>query len=226
MWISVLMSAYRTHLWVQEAIQSTLDAILPEGAELRLLCAIDGPDPATLDAARQVVDERLRIVQLKENVGTYIAKNTLIPLMDKRTTHVAIMDSDDVTVKTRWLHTVPLLKRAGLVGGLAQNFPGRRHYAGTRVPFNPTIIMHKWVLDKLGGWDAVRYSGDVDFYYRAKKANVPMAVTKYTVLMRRKHDHNLTTILPHKHPDRVVYEQAAKKRTDYIINPQKGVICE
>jgi hypothetical protein len=75
--ISLFVPAYRAERWIQECADSLLTQKLPAGWQLELLIGVDGC-PATLKAALEIDDPRVGIVEMAENVGTYVTLNTLL----------------------------------------------------------------------------------------------------------------------------------------------------
>ena len=61
--------------------------------DFEIVVVIDGPDPETNEALRQLRDERLRIVHLGENVGGSEARN--IGVRFARGKWIALLDDDD-----------------------------------------------------------------------------------------------------------------------------------
>jgi len=99
--LSVIMAAYKTVPWVEEAVKSCLNQELPAGWSMELLIGVDGC-PDTLEAilgSEIMQDSRLCVFELDRNYGTYIAANTLVQHCQGE--FVTRFDSDDVMLPTR-----------------------------------------------------------------------------------------------------------------------------
>ena len=74
----------------ERAVRSALAQDFPD---FEIVVVIDGPDPETSEAMRLIKDDRLRVVELKENAGGSEARN--IGVRFARGNWVAFLDDDD-----------------------------------------------------------------------------------------------------------------------------------
>ena len=88
--VSVVIPTHGRPQWVVCAVKS---ALAQSYATLEVIVVVDGPDPNTADGLRGIHDERLRVIELSENVGGAEARN--IGVREARGEWVAFLDDDD-----------------------------------------------------------------------------------------------------------------------------------
>ncbi len=172
---SVLMSIYHKEnaQHFQEAMNSIWDNQTVKPNEIILV--EDGPLTPELDAEiirwQNKLTSALRIITLKSNVGTGKAKN--IGLQKCNYKYIAIMDTDDLSVSTRFEMQLNYLEKhpeVVLIGGQIIEFEGRPEnilskksvplnqdeiitFAKKRSPFNhPATMYRRDVIQALGGY--------------------------------------------------------------------------
>ncbi|MCK6548979.1 glycosyltransferase [Myxococcota bacterium] len=207
--VSVLMTAWKTAPWIEQAMRSALDQSLPAGWQLELLVATDGCAEST-EAARCVRDHRVSIVELASNGGTYRALNTLLTLA--RGEVIAILDSDDVACPGRLERQLAALEaEASLdyVGGQVLQtdsdlsgatplapFPTDPRGAFTRgrpaMSCHGTLTARRTLYDRLGGYDDTRIGGDWELVLRALAIGARGRNLPSVELLRRRHPAQLT----------------------------------
>ena len=207
--VSVLMTAYRTPRWVGEAIRSVLRQRLPAGWRLELLVAVDGC-AESLRVVQAVDDERLVLVELERNGGTYRALNTL--LRYARGDVIAVHDSDDVAAQGRLHGPLQYLQHepgVDLVGaqyvrtdeagthlGPPSSLPFDVSGAYQRGAISPvchgTLTARRRVYDAVGGYDDTRLGGDWELVLRALALGVSGVNLPEVLLLRRQHPGQLT----------------------------------
>ena len=172
--VSVLMTAYNAAGRLQAAMRSVLDQTW---RNLELIVVDDASDDDTLPQAQALArtDERVRVLRLPRNAGTYVAKH--VALQHARGEFVTCHDSDDWSLPAKIERQVaPLLKDRRLVASTScwvriqddgtyyarQVFPLRR--------LNPSSLLFRRepVLSRAGAWDPVRTGADSEFLERLK----------------------------------------------------------
>ncbi len=207
--LSVLMSAWRSAAWVEQAMHSVLDQRLPPGWTIELLVAVDACPPTAI-AARRVHDARVTVVELAENGGTYRALNTLLALA--RGELVAVLDSDDVALEGRFARQIAALEaEPGLdyVGGQIARTDARLERPEAMPPYpaapaeafaqhkpamscHGTLTTRRSFYDRLGGYDDTRVGGDWELMLRALALGMRGRNLPSIDIHRRQHDDQLT----------------------------------
>lgn len=172
--VSILMTAYN----IGERISSAINSILNQTYEnIELIIVNDCSTDNTIEIIRnwEKKDSRIKVIDLKKNVGTYVAKN--IALLKSKGEYITCHDSDD------WSHPVkierqilPLIENRNLVATISSwiriddfgNYYARPVHPIARI--NPSSLMFrkKIVLEKAGLWDSVRTGADSEFIARLK----------------------------------------------------------
>ena len=172
--VTVIMTTFNTGKRVNVAIESILSQTY-ENIELTVV------DDASSDDTVQIInkwiekDKRVKLLQLPQNVGTYVAKN--IALLQANGKFITCHDSDD------WSHPLkiekqvkPLLKSHRLVATISSwvRLSDRGEYYARPVhPLmrqNPSSLMFRRekVLKQAGIWDTVRTGADSEYIARLK----------------------------------------------------------
>jgi glycosyltransferase involved in cell wall biosynthesis len=86
---AIIPTRNRPHL-VLAAIHSVLTQTMPD---LEVVVVVDGPDHETVEALKQIGDERVRVIPLPESVGGCEARNT--GAREARSPWIALLDDDD-----------------------------------------------------------------------------------------------------------------------------------
>jgi glycosyltransferase involved in cell wall biosynthesis len=95
--VSAIMPTYNKARWLQQAIDSVLEQTF---TDWELIIVDDGSTDATADVLARCTDQRITIVRLAENVGRARARNVALQLARGR--YIAICDSDDISMPTRF----------------------------------------------------------------------------------------------------------------------------
>jgi glycosyltransferase involved in cell wall biosynthesis len=95
--VSAIMCAYNTAPYIGAAIDSLLAQTLPNW---ELIVVDDGSTDSTPDVLKQYVDPRIRTIRCDRNRGRSIARNLAVE--QARGRYIAICDSDDISVPTRF----------------------------------------------------------------------------------------------------------------------------
>ncbi|MBC8255193.1 MAG: glycosyltransferase family 2 protein [Ardenticatenia bacterium] len=88
--VSVIIPTINRPKLVVRAVRSALDQTLEA---IEVIVVVDGPDEATLQALKQIIDSRLRVKPLPQNVGQGAAQ--MAGVRQARGTWVAFLDDDD-----------------------------------------------------------------------------------------------------------------------------------
>ena len=102
--VSAIMPTYNKARWLQQAIDSVRDQTF---TDWELIIVDDGSTDETADVLARCTDQRIRIVRLAENVGRARARN--VALQVARGRYIAICDSDDISMPTRFDEHVAFL---------------------------------------------------------------------------------------------------------------------
>ncbi|QEP42027.1 glycosyltransferase family 2 protein [Ectothiorhodospiraceae bacterium BW-2] len=171
--ISVIMPVHNG----ADRIITAISAVLQQSwRNLELIVVDDNSSDATVAVVQQLAahDSRLKLIQLKQNSGPYVARNRALALAkgDFITTH----DSDD------WSHPQKLQRQMEqllhndqlqAVGSYWVRVDSQLNFRHNW-RLNPTLIHQSYVsliyrrsaLQQLGGWDSVRVSADSELLRR------------------------------------------------------------
>ncbi|CAA6824528.1 MAG: Glycosyltransferase [uncultured Sulfurovum sp.] len=172
--ITIIMTTYKTGDRADVAIESILKQSYQN---IELIVVDDASDDETPLVVKEWMrrDNRVRLIQLKRNVGTYVAKN--IALVQAKGKYITCHDSDD------WSHPLkierqvrPLIRSWYLVATISswvRLSDDGTYYARPVHPLmrqNPSSLMFKKdiVLKKAGIWDCVRTGADSEYIARLK----------------------------------------------------------
>lgn len=172
--VSVLMTSYNIGERINTAIKSILDQSY---SNLELIIIDDASKDNTQDIIKkwQQRDKRIKFISLKNNVGTYIAKN--IGLLKSNGQFITCHDSDD------WSHPlkierqiVPLLKNHRLIATISDwvriddfgNYYARPVHPLARINPSSLLFRKNEVLKEAGIWDCVRTGADSEYIARLK----------------------------------------------------------
>ncbi len=170
--VSILVTAYNTGSYICAALESLLNQTY-RNLEIIVVDDCSSDDTPGMIAGIAAHEDRVKLVRLKNNVGTFIAKS--IGLQHAKGAFVTCHDSDD------WAHperlarqVIPLLQNDKLVATTSQwlrvrddgFFYARAVYPMSRLNPASPLFRRKIVKDTMGMWDAVRTGADSEFYTR------------------------------------------------------------
>lgn len=182
--VTVLMTTYRTGARAEAAIASVL-AQSYRHLELIVVDDASGDDTPGRVRAWTARDDRVRLIELPRNVGTYAAK--LIGMAQASGEFVTCHDSDDWSHPEKLSRQVaPLLADARLVCTVSNYlrmqddgvFYARAVHPLMRMNPSSALFRRKPVLDQAGAWDCVRTGADSEFLARLKLVFGSRAVRK------------------------------------------------
>jgi glycosyltransferase involved in cell wall biosynthesis len=135
--VSVILPVHNRADVLARAIQSVVDQRL---ADWQLIVVDDGSTDGSLAAAKRFGDERIKIVELKQNRGGNIARNEGIRAA--RAPLIAFLDSDDAYLPEKLERTVAIFEAKPQLDLLVDSFvkvqpPGSRR--GRVVRKNPVV---------------------------------------------------------------------------------------
>ncbi|KAB0622531.1 glycosyltransferase family 2 protein [Castellaniella defragrans] len=181
--VTVLMTSFNAGTRLSAAIESALRQTY-EDLEVIVVDDASGDDTPDLIQAWADRDPRVRMVRLRHNVGTYLAKS--IGLSHARGEFVTCLDSDD------WSHPLklefqmaPLLRDENLIA--TTSCAVRIHDDGSintsshadPVHFNYSSLLFRRarVLRETGAWDCgVRMGADAEFFWRLRLVYGPQSI--------------------------------------------------
>jgi glycosyltransferase involved in cell wall biosynthesis len=102
--VSAIMATYNKGPWVAQAIDSLLAQTF---TDWELILVNDASTDETAEVLARYSDPRIRIHELKENVGRARARNVALGLAQGR--YIAVCDSDDISMPTRFDEHVTFL---------------------------------------------------------------------------------------------------------------------
>ncbi|MEV0898982.1 glycosyltransferase family A protein [Actinoplanes sp. NPDC049802] len=173
--VTVVVTAYRPGPGLLTAVRSVAAQSWPD---LEIIVVDDASPPehdATLAAAEDL-DPRVRLIRLRENGGTYAARNA--GLEAARGDFVTFQDSDDWSHPRRIeLQLRPLLDDPALVASTSEGIsvtdrlvmtrPGIRR---GRVNVSSLLFRRDPVIQRIGWFDEVRKAADSEFLERIQTA--------------------------------------------------------
>lgn len=189
--LAVIIAAYRASPWLEACLDSVREAASRRAmyapVEIRL-----GIDACEATAA---TCERLGLPYwwARENVGTYVLRNSLVGLQFAVDAYV-MFDADDV------------MRRDALVV-MGHALDDGRHLVGpSRFDCSPDLVamgqrqryvngvcaISDYAWTKLGGYRTERYGADADFIERARLAGLSVHVIEDALYYRRIHPASLT----------------------------------
>lgn len=169
--VSVVMTTFNSRAWLKRAIESVL---LQTWRNLELLiiddASMDGSARMALDYAGR--NPRVRVFSMRENWGTYRAKNVGIFYANGEV--LTFMDSDDYSTPSRLEAQLEQLRRAGIVASTCDY--ERRDEEG-QIVLNQglrqrqaliSLMIKREVVDEIGWFHDVRTSADDEFFERIR----------------------------------------------------------
>ncbi|HEY0530640.1 MAG TPA: glycosyltransferase family A protein [Actinoplanes sp.] len=218
--VSVVITAYRP----DQGLLTAVSSILAQSWANVEIVVVDDASPPAYDGvlARAIaLGERIRLVKLTENSGTYAARNAGLDAAGGE--FVAFQDSDDWSHPRRIeLQVEPLLADRRLVAttsdGLAVTDQLLLTRPGVRSGrFNPSSLLFRRsvVMNRIGYFDRVRKAADSEYIGRVQATFGPRAVrhleSAYPLALIRLSAGSLSRseIKPHwMHPGRTAYSSA------------------
>ncbi|MGB3424336.1 MAG: glycosyltransferase family 2 protein [Castellaniella sp.] len=181
--VTVLMTSFNAGARISSAIDSVLRQTY---GNLELIVVDDASSDGTPEVIQAWMDRdpRVRMVRLRNNVGTYLAKS--IGLRHARGEFVTCQDSDDWSHPLKLeLQVVPLLRDEALIAttscGVRVHDDGSinssSHADLVHCNYSSLLFRKAKVLRETGTWDCgVRMSADTEFFWRLRLIYGPRSI--------------------------------------------------
>lgn len=194
---TVIMAAYNTEEYIEEAIDSILQQSYKN---FELLIVEDASTDGTLDVIKKYTDSRIRLIKNAENLGQTKCLN--IGIREASGKYILIMDSDDIALPDRLKIQIEFMEQNPEIvaaGSWLKGF-GKKNYVLQTPPehdeirallvlgnvvANTTFIIRKSILDTYDVQynESIRYAQDYYFIEemstRGKIAVIPQVLMKY-----------------------------------------------
>ena len=190
--VSIVMPTYNPGSEILTAIRSL---ILQTYTNLEILVVDDGSnDNQSLNLLNEIekLDERVRVLHLENNCGTYIARN--IGMQQAKGRYITFHDSDDYSMPRKIERSVSELESDAqftsvLTNSLLVNDQlifSRTGYRANKVNLS-SIMFDRKVLDEVGYFEPLRKAADTEFISRLSDTlqSKPAVVTEFLSLVRR-----------------------------------------
>lgn len=194
--VTILMPSHNNEPWLTRALHAALSQ---QGVEVEVILIDDGSTDGSVKCAHQIARTapNLKVISLLRNFGCYYARN--VGLMHATGDFVTILDTDDIMPPDRIARQLDALKAA--TGVVACRCQQRRWTPDYTMPVSElkygenSLLWRRDVLNRMGAYDSVRYSGDGEFRFRLEKTYGVAAVLKMPdeVYFTRTLDNSLTT---------------------------------
>jgi len=173
--VSVVVTAYRPDQGLLTAVRSIL---AQSWANVEIVIVDDASPPEYDDLLRRAVGlgERIRLIKLPVNAGTYAARNAGLDASGGE--FATFQDADDWSHPSRLeLQVKPLLEDRGLVATTSDGLAVTDQLVLTRPGvrsgrFNPSslLVRRSVVMQRIGYFDRVRKAGDSEYIGRIQAA--------------------------------------------------------
>ena len=174
--VSVIIPTFGGGARIKTALASLLNQTW---TNIEVLIVDDGSATEELKQLREVVaayDERVRLIELDENSGAYVARNTA--LRQARGKFITVHDDDD------WSHPQKLqiqaeylLNNPSVAACFTMHVRADENVKFLRINKSPQLVQKNlsslmfrdWVFDQFGTWQNVNRGGDAEFYDRLRR---------------------------------------------------------
>jgi glycosyltransferase involved in cell wall biosynthesis len=199
--ISVIISAWQTEAWVEDAVRSVLAQDLPDGWKIEVLLGTDGCESTKVACEPLYADDRVGIVHFDENRGSPVVFNDLLSICSGEL--VSRHDADDLMlpgrlsliikafedqnvdlVNTFWIDGPEGDSRPAKVkGGNSKEFP--------QPPANGVWTWRREAIERLGAFDDWRVAEDAELLMQADLAEMKREVIPQPLYFRRRHANSI-----------------------------------
>lgn len=168
--VPILMPSHNNEQWLTRALHSALSQ---EGVEVEVVMIDDGSTDGSVRLARQIAQTapNLKVISLLRNFGCYYARN--IGVMYSEGAFITILDTDDIMAPDRIARQLDALK--AVPDAVACRCQQRRWTPDYSIPISElkhgenSLIWRREVIERIGWYDTVRYSGDAEFRMRLQR---------------------------------------------------------
>nr|APW29086.1 capsular polysaccharide biosynthesis protein Cps16A [Actinobacillus pleuropneumoniae] len=168
------MTTFNSEKWIEWSINSLLSQTY---SNIEIIIIDDSSTDSTISIIEKLKrkSDKIKLIKLSKNVGTYVAKNIGISLAKGE--FITCQDSDDWAHPQKiMLQIYPLLENPNLVVTFSQWFriynDGKAYARGvfplTRLNPSSALFRKDIVIEKIGLWDCVRTGADSEFNARLK----------------------------------------------------------
>ena len=174
--VTVVMTTYNSSI----TLQTALDSILVQSyRNLEIIIVDDASSDETVSMIKNYIqkDDRIKLISLNTNVGTYVAKN--IALKVAKGKFITCHDSDDFShISKIEKQVLPLINNDKLIATISNwiriddngNYYTRHLYPFTRLNLSSLMFRREDIATKIGFYDSVRTGADSEFLARLKLA--------------------------------------------------------
>ncbi|MGC0250372.1 glycosyltransferase [Pseudactinotalea sp. Z1748] len=194
--VSVVMTSFRPDRALRTAVASILNQTW-HNIELLIIDDSSPPEFQPLLRELESIDERIQVINLPENVGTYAARN--VGLREAGGTFITGSDSDDWSHPQRIeLQLAPMLKHPDITSTASRAFPVSEKLQNFRVGHRPSkvnvssLMIRRSVLDVVGEYDRSRKAADSEYMERVGRASVPTHLVEEPLALIRIKDGSLS----------------------------------
>jgi glycosyltransferase involved in cell wall biosynthesis len=190
--VSIVMPTFNPGSEILTAIRSL---ILQTYTSLEILVVDDGSDDnESLRLLNEIekLDQRVRVLHLENNFGTYVARN--IGMQQAQGRYITFHDSDDFSMPRKIERSVSKLESDGqftsvLTNSLLVNDQlifSRTGYRANKVNLS-SIMFDRKILEQVGYFEPLRKAADTEFISRLSDIlqSKPAVVTEFLSLVRR-----------------------------------------
>ncbi|MCD0444353.1 glycosyltransferase [Glycomyces sp. A-F 0318] len=173
--VTVIITTFRRGLPLLTSLRSVLRQTWTN-IEVLVVDDASGPEYEPVLAACEAEDDRVRVIRLDDNGGSYRARN--IGLAEARGIFVAVQDSDDWWHPRHLeLHLAPLRAEPELVGTISKSAVLTEDLRATRLRRAPVLpcassllFRREEVVARIGFWDDIRKAADNEYLGRMDAA--------------------------------------------------------
>lgn len=174
--VTIIVSAYNAQATIHKALNSIINQTWKN---LEIIVVDDCSNDNTFSIIKGFAkeDSRIKIIRLKQNQGTYVARNHALRIAKGK--FVTCHDADDwshpekVTIQVRHLQQNKsiIANTSEFIRVSIDLSPFKKANSAKFVKNNYSSVMfrRKEVMEALGYWDSVRFSADSEMVFRIKK---------------------------------------------------------
>jgi len=192
--VSIIIPAYKAKHFLEECLDSIQKQTHFKNSENKyeILLGIDNCKE-TLNRALEIKSKykNLNIFMMDENVGPYIVKNTLIPLV--KYDHILFFDADDI-MNVNMIQYLAKYSYIPFVRFRYKEFivkNNKREYISASALAHGVTFCQKSLLNNVGGFQSWRCSADTEFFSRIEKFFKHKHLQEI-LFYRRNHNNSLT----------------------------------
>lgn len=196
--ISVIIPVFNGAAFLADAINSVLNQ---HYHPLEIIVVDDGSTDNTAEVVQMMAGNIKYVYQ--ENNGPASARNKGIGKATGK--YLAFLDADDIWAENKLNHQIELMNKKTTIGGVI----GSTHLIPLSMEIEKAVsesaekgmfmmslgsaLFRKGVFKKVGDFDEEMFSGeDIDWFFRAREANVHLLIHKDVVLYFRQHGKNIS----------------------------------